>query len=159
MHDLTADNPHIMRPAMVTAAFCLEVYLKILIVIDSATYPSNEHNLRKLFNKLSIDRQCDLRRLYNTPTGPKHHGRRGDDHSGNEVTFDYVLDTSSNAFVQMRYWFEREKLAPHTGYVAGDLIECVRQLILSVRPNWQSAKSETSDLPPAPPSPEGAADH
>ena len=65
----TADTPQITSPAMVTSAFCLEIYLKILIVIDSGSYPVNEHNLRKLFERLSLDLQLELRRIYDTDAG------------------------------------------------------------------------------------------
>ena len=65
--------------------------------------------------------------------------------SGSDCSFDHFLDTSANATVQMRYRFERDRATTGKGFVADALIDCARQLILTIRPAWRDAMLDASE--------------
>ena len=136
---------HLMRPQVVLNALAIEIYLKCLIVIeDRATFRS-EHELVKLYKKLSHDVRHELdqqaipllihdQRLMNgfwanTPgiKGPTPH-----------LTVKSLLKMGNRAFEKFRYIYEG-KLVDGEGLWASTLITILRLQILDLRPDFADA--------------------
>ncbi len=128
--------------SVATSAFAVELYLKCLIVIEGKPVP-REHNLSRLYAKLSADTQESLQAHYqaflpeylptmvdtrpaSVPRGPR----------------DYVsaLSNAERKFEQYRYFFEAE--GNMTSVALDGALECLliatRESILTIRPDWDT---------------------
>lgn len=129
-------------PAIVMIAFALELYLKCLIAIETEATPPSGHNLRRLFNKLTSKTQDKIRHYFDNPTEQgeinwREKMKNPPPHIPKEAfpspyDFDSILDVSADAFVQLRYVFERKK----AGWNAHYIVKCTRQVIVEIHPDW-----------------------
>ena len=62
-----------------------------------------------------------------------------------KVDFDYVLSASKDAFLTMRYVFEKG-IDTHKGWLGDTIVEAARFTILEKYPEWEN-KRQISPLP------------
>jgi hypothetical protein len=128
----------LLLPLNVLGAISLEMFLKCLLSIESSHY-KNIHRLDKLFLSLSEKSQNKIRLLFEPHIAEIRFqtGLAFADQgiSAPEVTFDYMLTKSSDAFVKLRYAFEG-RLTNGEGFTAGRMIDGVRSVILEHHPEW-----------------------
>jgi HEPN domain-containing protein len=132
----------VQNPIIACAAFALELYLKCLFVMEGGQ-PTNEHNLKKLFRKLSQPVQTEIRSYFSANSGDLRvhlenvYQRRGKNPPKGDL-FDFALRVSKNAFMNFRYLFEHG-LPAETGWVADMIVEGARHAILRRQPDWAEA--------------------
>ena len=150
-------NQNPVTASMVCAAFSLELYFKTLIRMGRKTY-GNEHDLSKLFYKIGRRPRRKIRKYWNENSSvvPAYvesvYGKDGNPIPN--VTFDWVLSASKDAFVSMRYIYE-VGIAPDTGWLADTIVEAARHTIIERNPTWEWARqifpvSEVSFQPTSP---------
>jgi hypothetical protein len=138
-NELAATDPlNVALPAMVSAAFALEVYFKCIFVLETNQPPPNQHNLRKLFELLAPATQVKIRALF-APHQAKIQGYVNEAATAAGVTphavdFDNVLNFSQDAFVLMRYIYE--SLPPMSGWFGHAIMVAARQHIVDLHPDW-----------------------
>jgi|TARA_Y100000052_G_scaffold26754_1_gene32274 hypothetical protein len=129
----------------VNAAMSTELFLKCLLQIDLGGW-TNGHNHVQLFRELSVDRQKEIRRYHdNYMETDLEQIRRANWNSQmyglppSKLDFDSQLNEKKNAFIHMRYWFERpeSRLEYKTLGYPDTVARSVRNVILKVRPEWE----------------------
>jgi hypothetical protein len=127
----------------VCAAFALELYFKCLLAIDGNPLP-REHDLKKLFNKLSPPRKTRIRCLSDPYMDDvkvwlkQEHERVGKPTPN--IDFNFILGASRKAFELARYLYETG-LPQGRGWIADAITEGTRATILELHPEWERARS------------------
>jgi hypothetical protein len=127
----------------VCAAFALELYFKCLLAIDGIPIPP-EHDLKKLFNKLSPEHKERIKHLSEPYMDDvrvwlkEEHQKLGKPVP--TVDFNFVLRASKNAFEVARYLYETG-LPGGKGWIADSIIEGARGRILELHPDWERARA------------------
>jgi hypothetical protein len=143
-HDRPDQIPLIAQPAMVMSVFASELYLKSLLCAETGDAP-NTHNLKKLFDALQPSTcrrledawDADIRR----PERQKviDHIRTLPRGSTLKLDLPYLLNIGANAFVELRYFYEKQR----ADFLLGDFPNLLRKVILERFPQWGS-------IPPTP---------
>ena len=121
----------ITQPAMVLSAFSSELYLKCLLCLESGSVPPT-HNLKVLFRQLHTATRERLRELWDlssqTPERQKLVAFIKTMLDSKNLRFDlaYALDAGANAFQELRYFYEKEKLL----FLLNDFHDMLRTVIL-----------------------------
>jgi len=150
-HEASAENPPFQfgrdLPNMTSAAvscfaFSLELYFKCLIRMGNKPAETG-HDLVKLFTKVGLRNQAAIKRYFrqNIDDASKHLEREYSA-SGRPVpkpAFDFALSASKDAFYLMRYVYEKG-IPVDTGWLASDILEGARQVILAKHPDWIRAR-------------------
>lgn len=135
------DMPNMPAAATTCLAFALELYFKCLIRIGRRSFEW-EHDLVRLFNLIGRRNQAKIRRYFRQNSDDvRAYLQRVYQDSGRQMPkpdFDYVLSASKDAFVKMRYIYEG--MPPDTGWLADDILEGARQVILAKHPDWARAR-------------------
>jgi HEPN domain-containing protein len=123
-----SDNRHeVTSPWVTCCALSLELYLKCLLHLETATYPRG-HKLLKLFEALSPERQDRIEAHYldfRTIKSTEKPNRSG-------YALRELLSISNMAFDDWRYSFEDRKKKLH--FCAGVIIPCVKRAIAEACP-------------------------
>jgi hypothetical protein len=125
---------HLGAPTVVCLAFAIEQFLKLLLLLETGGYPSREHALDTLFDKL-----------------PSRVQQRIDANFGSwEGAARECLADARNAFVEWRYPHEKQFLAASDESLA-KLGLTLRKTVREVRPELISVFEATlgpEDTPP-----------
>ena len=103
----------LLVPFITNASFSLELYLKVLFWVETATW-ANGHDLHALFQKLSEPTQAHIGTDFTASTmGPRYQAIKNQIRSSAatkdfEWDVDSILISSANAFVEWRYAFEKK---------------------------------------------------
>jgi hypothetical protein len=141
----------VLFPSFMLEAFTMELYLKCLLSIEKKTAPW-DHNLRKLFDRLSVDNRNRIVAL-SAPAIAKLNAkyRRADPvFASHPITFEGALDESSKAFENIRYLHETigtPKFSP--SWVAGGIANAVRARILELEPTFANLEQQSRFIDPA----------
>ncbi|MCK1707630.1 MULTISPECIES: hypothetical protein [unclassified Bradyrhizobium] len=129
----------VASPALVLSAFASELYLKCLILIQSARL-EHGHDLHPLFKKLESQSQRRVEQKWNEWVSSPERKRIYEalkKISGESIPtdLDWSLRNGGTGFVDMRYLHEVE-----TGprFLIGDLPQILREETLQHRPEWTS---------------------
>jgi HEPN domain-containing protein len=128
--------------ALVTnSAFASELYLKCLIQLDSGQQVIKEHNLRKLFAKLTPATQKDLESRFDLLLAKqpaydesKMTAEMRDAASKRPTTFRETLRSGADAFTEWRYLYENDGFSNPFGLFP--LPSLLRTVILERQPEW-----------------------
>jgi hypothetical protein len=135
------DLPNMPAAASTCLAFSLELYFKCLIRISRKSF-EREHDLVRLFNLIGKRNQAKIRRYFRQNfSDVRAYLQRIYQESRFPVPkadFDYVLSASKDAFVIMRYIYEG--MPSDTGWLADDVLEGARKVILASHPEWERAR-------------------
>jgi len=130
----------ITHPSMVLSAFATELYLKCFLCIETGKVP-NDHNLKGLFIRLDLSTMKRLEELWDDdirrPERQKTLDYIRQFPKGDQLRLDllYALDIGANAFMELRYLYER-----HDSYfILSDFPDILRTVILERSPCWISA--------------------
>ena len=137
LHD--ARTLYLPTASMVCSAFSLELYFKCLIRIGRKAYPRSMHDLSKLFSIIGERNRIKIKRCWlqnsdqvriDIQNSYAESGR-----SMPKIDFNFVLSASKDAFTTMRYIYEG--VDSDTGWLADTIVECTRQTILEIHPEWE----------------------
>ena len=132
----------------VLGLLALELYLKSFIREEKKSYP-NTHKIKSLFSALEAPHQLRIRQLaapfiegdaltadknWGPPTSPKMAAAKAYQ-IAQLSDFDKILKFSDDAFVAIRYRFEKANRAK-ANWGAGSILEATRQAILELHPEW-----------------------
>jgi hypothetical protein len=129
--DRPEDVPKIAHPAMVLSAFASELYLKCLLCIEKGSAPE-EHNLKKLFNGLQLETRRRLEDLWDEDIRRPERMKVIDAvrklPGGEKLRLDlpYMLDIGANAFIELRYFYEKEQAF----FLVSDFSNLLRKVVL-----------------------------
>jgi hypothetical protein len=124
---------------MACAAFALELYFKCLIRYGRKSF-DGLHDLSKLFNLIGKHHRVKIKKCWDAHSQQVKgdlcqryiQGGRTVPH----IDFDFVLSLSRDAFVTMRYAYEG--IPPNAGWAGDAIIDCTRQRILELHPEWEA---------------------
>jgi hypothetical protein len=139
--------PLVAHPAMVLSAFASELYLKCLLCAETGSVPDT-HNLRDLFKQLNQSTRSRIEELWDANIRRPERQRMLEAirqlPGGQDVRSDlpYLLDVGANAFIELRYFYEKERSI----FLLGDLPNLLHRVILERFPDWQN-------IPPPQPQP------
>jgi hypothetical protein len=135
--------PSLFEPVIiVNRAFCLELYLKCLLVIEQKT-PKWNHKLDDQFGDLTQANQNAIRKEYDAvlaePDMLAEFKELRNAGKNPEELYDFVslLADSSDAFQRSRYPFEPSHQLQ--GYRAVPIEIATRRVIISIYPRWDHA--------------------
>jgi hypothetical protein len=137
-------GPFFGNSQFVLAALSLEIFLKCLVVLEGNTY-KGIHDLHCLFSAIADDTKDKLRLYYNEYIPARQamvnsvHAAAGFPGVPPLVSMDFDLQCSKNAFEKIRYSYER-RLDDWEGWVAYEVLICVRRAILDLKPEWANLK-------------------
>ncbi len=130
---------------MVCSAFSLELYFKCLIRLGRKSF-GREHDLAKLFALIGRQSRAKIKKYWNNHSETvRSYVERAYESDAPKVDFDFVLSASKDAFVTMRYIYERG-IEQNKGWLADTIVEGARKTILDKHPEWENAR-QTSPLP------------
>jgi hypothetical protein len=124
------------RPWAVIGAFSVELYLKCLLAIENRPYPK-DHNLKKLFRSLAPATQAILRGRHDAIMQAKSESL-ADVRRYGKIDLESLLEQGQDTFVYLRYPYER-RARDGVLFGLGLFRECVRERILTLRPDWVGA--------------------
>jgi hypothetical protein len=122
-----AHDQNLPTASTVCSAFSLELYFKCLIRLGRKSF-GREHDLAQLFALIGRRNRTKIRTYWHdhSATVRSYLDRAyGDD--APKVDFDFVLSVSKDAFVTMRYIYERGILEPDKGWLADTIVEGARE--------------------------------
>jgi hypothetical protein len=122
-------------PVNVLSAFCLELYLKALITIDTGVTPWG-HDLEQLFNALGLGRQQQGEKMWIECCKRDPTWEPMERQAKMKFDFRYCLKMSKNAFEEFRYAYEGNV----KGYLLNHLDGIIREIILKDKPDWKVEK-------------------
>lgn len=124
------------------SAFAIELYMKLIYVIENAKLPTNTHNLKQLFGVLSVASQQEIKTRFEASVDTDETIKYiKENHPERAPAYDFsqVVEDLSDAFVAYRYSFEPNSKKPIKNAVAtGNLIISLRSYIKQLRPDLQS---------------------
>ena len=127
----------IAQPSMVLCAFASELYLKCLLYVETGKVP-REHHLKSLFLRLDSSTKKRLEDLWNESLRSPDK-QRGLDYihglpEGDRLQSDllYVLGIGSNAFEELRYFYETKR----SYFLLHDFPDMLHAVILERFPDW-----------------------
>ncbi len=139
-----ARDQNLPTAAMVCAAFSLELYFKCLIRIGRKSF-GREHDLVKLFALIGRRNRTKIKRYWNVNSDRvRSYVERTFEDDGSTpptVDFEYVLSASKDAFITMRYVYEKG-IETNTGWLADTIVEGTRIAILDIHPEWENARQK-----------------
>jgi hypothetical protein len=140
--------PNLPTAAMVCSAFSLELYFKCLIRMSRKSF-GREHDLTKLFSLIGRRNQAKIKKYWQdhsaTVRADVQTMYKDSPLPTPEVDFKFCLAASKDAFVQMRYVYERG-IESGRGWLGDTIVEGARGTILDKHPKWESAR-QTSPMP------------
>jgi hypothetical protein len=102
-----------------------------------------EHDLAKLFSLIGRRYRAEIKRYWNANSEVvRLYLERTYNEVGStppKVDFEYVLSASKDAFVAMRYVYERG-IETNKGWLADTIVEGARKAILDTHPEWENAR-------------------
>jgi len=124
---------------MACAAFALELYFKCLIRYGRKSF-GGLHDLSKLFNLIGKSHRVKIKKCWGAHSQQVKSGlcQRYIQSSGTapNIDFNFALSLSRDAFVTMRYAYEG--IPPNAGWAGDVIIDCTRQRILELHPEWEA---------------------
>jgi hypothetical protein len=139
----------LVEPLIVLSAITTELFLKCLICIESTgTTPPRDHNLQKLFGKLSVPTRERIQSLWDRDVVPR---RREEwdrcEGIGLKIRRDLpsALAKGADAFQIYRYSYEDNTDGIH--YYLQDLSELLERVILEMRPEFEMWRRKPVPLP------------
>jgi hypothetical protein len=116
-----------------SSAFSLEMFLKCLILVENHV-ECRGHDIKTLFGRLSgaTQEKLKIEHAHFVKNSPKLAAEATS--LGISTDLDYLLERGRNAFVEFRY--AHEELPTNTVWGLNGLIKCVREHILTLRPEW-----------------------
>src|SRR6266702_4257639 len=141
----------VIEPWVVLSALSLEIFLKCLIILDGNSY-QGIHDLLGLFNRTKPDTQKELEAEYqkHLPEAQKRFDAAylQIGQTPPSASLQRALGDSNGAFVNVRYPYEKRMKAGGV-WMATDVAEYVREIILKRRPDWANMQHNLLK-PPAP---------
>jgi len=146
MSEVGTGQPFRLNEAIaLNAALSTELFLKCILHIDLGGW-TNGHNHVQLFRELSTERQKQIRKYHEhyMKTDPWQIKRAKWNSQGPLATakldFDSQLLEKKNAFIHMRYWFERpdSRMDYSTLGYPDTVARSIRNVIIKLRPEWES---------------------
>jgi hypothetical protein len=119
-------------PACVNSAFCLELYFKCLILLDTGR-AAKGHQFRELFNKLSAKTKKRVEEFYYQACGFDPRLAQPPSFAA-LLSIDHMLNWCNDAYQVFRYPFE--ELPTTISSPPTHLIAAVKKAILEFRPEW-----------------------
>ena len=140
-----AHDQNLPTASMVCSAFSLELYFKCLIRLGRKSF-GREDDLAKLFALIGRQSRAKIKKYWNNHSETvRSYVERAYESDAPKVDFDFVLTASKDAFVTMRYIYERG-IEPNKGWLTDTIVEGARNTILDKHPEWENAR-QTSPLP------------
>jgi len=127
-------------PTMTLQAFTSELYLKCLLCVESNAVPDG-HDLETLFGLLQLPTRREIEDLWDGDIRKPHKQTMIEamrkHPKGENIRLDirYALDVGGGAFMDLRYFYEREEVF----FLLSDLPSLLRTVILRRFPSWVSA--------------------
>jgi len=129
----------IAHPSLVLSVFASELYLKSLLCMETGKVP-NTHDLKELFGGLKIEARRELDDLWDAdirlperqPIVDQIRLLPGGDKFRPDLR--YALKRGRNAFIELRYFYERER----SYFLLSDFPFLLRKAILKRCPSWGS---------------------
>ena len=139
-----ARDQNLPTASMVCAAFSLELYFKCLIRIGRKSF-GKEHDLLKLFALVGRRNRAKIKKYWNANAAiVRSYVERTFEDDGltpPRVDFNYVLSASKDAFIAMRYVYEKG-IETNEGWLADTIVEGARRAILDIHPEWENARQK-----------------
>jgi hypothetical protein len=136
---LTPVSVPCMLPFIVIIAFCAELYLKCLLMLETGNYVVG-HDLERLYSQVSALRRARIKEFFNEVFIRAAYERilqeKGLPIDPLELEIEGALRRLNNAFVEYRYVFEglaNEKTSFGVDVVCG----AVFRAIMEIKPEWQ----------------------
>lgn len=120
-------------PIAVLASFAMEIYLKVILVLEGAAYEPS-HDLEVLFDRLSPLARSSIEAFYDNPPPSVIEMNELYLLLGGDCSLRSVIAGGKNAFVNIRYRFEPD--AARSTFLLDYLLECVRQYVLDLRQDF-----------------------
>jgi HEPN domain-containing protein len=130
-------NTKILNLALATTtSFALEIYLKCLLLLETGNAP-RDHDLYNLFHSLKSATQSELTKDHEkfVKLNPAFKARLTEE--GLPLDLEELLKRGRNAFVDFRYAYEHDPV--RSDFALNGLTKCVREQILKIQPDWDSA--------------------
>lgn len=136
-------NPLCLTAIVVNSAFASELYLKCLLHIETGKLFKGQHDLGKLFAKLSAATQAEIEGPFDEQLsrGPKY-DFSGASKEAQEAAVRQpknlrdALRAGREAFVEWRYLYEIDDLTQANFFSLFPLPDILRVVILRKRPEW-----------------------
>jgi hypothetical protein len=135
------ENDHafvtLIEPLVVLGAFTTELFLKCLVCIETGNAP-RDHNLRRLFDHLSMEARTRIQNLWNSATIRRSKKWDELEKFGLSMPRDLpsALDKGSSAFERIRYSYEGKTEGVH--FYLEDLPAILERLILEIKPELEA---------------------
>lgn len=117
---------------LVLESLAAELYLKALLAIAPGTVPKS-HDLYELFRQLPRNTKATLRKRH-SEVARKDAFLMSLCESGFELSLDSLLKLNKDSFAQYRYLHEGKA---KSAFLLSVFIECARQFILELHPEWE----------------------
>ena len=132
-------------PAVVNSCFCIELYLKCMLVIENPALKPRGHSLLDFFNSISNGVQQRIKHYYDesAATDPSFQAMQT---QFPNLSYDLisVITESSDSFQKWRYAYE----APlNQGHRASHVRDGTRKAIIELTPAWQGIWDSLRRLP------------
>lgn len=135
---LNAGNRNILALVLATnSALTLEMYLKCLLLLETGS-TWHGHDVYKLFKHLPDATQSELATAHDkfVADNPVLKAKWMDS-TGVELDLESLLKAGRDTFVKFRYAWE--EIPSKTNWGLNGFIKCVREYILKLHPEWESA--------------------
>lgn len=145
-------EPFCMTATVTNSAFASELYLKCLIILETGQLMKDQHNLRKLFNKLHEDTKKTIENNFDKgmSEAPEISEEAKAQVGGRTPprTLWEALEQGGDAFVRWRYIYEDDNLK---FFALFPLPKFLEDVILTRKPAWKDFKLTLRKLPSAQP--------
>ena len=139
-------------PACICSSLALELYLKCLLLMDHKKTPPAKHDLKALYDGLSKETKAKIDARFDRKTAQQFidaaHAVRGAPVSPPVCDVNFELERSRNSFEVLRYIYEHASLPDDANWIAEEVLQAVRKLILDENPLWRNLKPSSGPLPP-----------
>lgn len=141
--------PALMAPAVVVAAFAVELYLKCLVCMEGKRVPRH-HVLKDIFRELAPETQTAFRDAWDAHVAAdanfqilmSHVQKLSERFVG--LDWDWHIDAASEVFARVRYIYEGRT---QNAFFLGDFLPWMRNFILSKEPTWDRPSKTLPSVP------------
>jgi hypothetical protein len=119
---------NLLGPTVVNSAFCVELYLKCLLLRETSHLPWG-HNLGELYRSLPLQHRQRIEKLHHEQLR-----RAGVEPGDDRYDTATILTAEANSFADFRYSFEQP--VRELTYSMMELVGPIRRTILAMEPAW-----------------------